>query len=153
MARTKVFISYSHDDEFWRKRVCTFLMVLEREGLVDLWDDGRLRPGEEWLPRLDEELLSARVAVLLISASFLTSDFILEHEVPRIFDRHQADGMIIYPFLIKPCPWQEVSWLARLQIRPVNARPLASSRGVKTEEVLTNLAREIAEIAHGSQLG
>ena len=151
MTRTKVIISYSHDDELWRKRVCTFLTVLEREGLVDLWDDGRLRPGEDWLSRLDEEMLSARVAVLLISANFLTSAFILEHEVPRIFERHQAGGMIIYPFLIKPCPWQEVSWLAQLQIRPANTRALASYRGVKAEEVLTNFAREIAEIAYSTQ--
>jgi hypothetical protein len=151
MTRTKVFMSYSHDDERWRRRACTFLTVLEREGLVELWDDGRLRAGEEWLPRLNEEMLLARVAILLISASFLTSAFILEHEVPRIFDQHQANGMIIYPFLIKPCPWQEVSWLARMQIRPANARPLASFRGVKTEEVLASFAREIAEIAHASQ--
>jgi hypothetical protein len=151
MTRTKVFISYSHDDESWRKRVCTHLTVLEREGLVELWDDGRLRAGEEWLSRLNEEMLSARVAIFLISASFLTSDFILEHEVPRIFDQHQANGMIIYPFLIKACAWQEVSWLARMQIRPANAKPLASFRSATTDEVLASCAREIAEIAHGSQ--
>jgi hypothetical protein len=28
--RTKVFISYSHDDEAWRRGMCTHLQVLEK---------------------------------------------------------------------------------------------------------------------------
>jgi hypothetical protein len=145
----KLFISYCHDDEAWRKRVCAQLMVLERAaGLIELWDDQKLMAGENWRSRLDQELLSAKIAVLLISASFLGSEFIIEHEVLTIFDQHAASGMTIYPLLIKPCDWQDVPWLANIQIRPANGKALASFRTENAiSEVLASCAREIAAIA------
>jgi hypothetical protein len=35
-----VFLSYSHKDEDWKKRLRTHLAVLEAEGLLDVWDAG-----------------------------------------------------------------------------------------------------------------
>jgi len=64
-----------------------------------------------------------------------------------LFDRHEQGGMTVYPLLVKPCPWQEVSWLARLQVRPRDARALASFRGAKVDEVLVEVAREISSMA------
>ena len=123
------------------------LGVLAREGLIDIWDDTRLRAGEAWLSILDEEMRNARIAVLLISASFLTSDFIRDEEVPRLYDRHEADGLTMYPLLVRSCPWQEVPWLARMQIHPRGAKPLASYRSAKVDEVVADVALEIASIA------
>ncbi len=37
MARTKVFISYSHEDAEWMERLKKQLEVLERQGLLDVW--------------------------------------------------------------------------------------------------------------------
>ena len=76
MARTKVFISYSHEDAEWMERLKKQLGVLERQGLLDVWVDTELKAGEEWHNRLHQEMLSAKVAVLLVSADFLTSDFV-----------------------------------------------------------------------------
>ena len=94
-------------------------------------------------------MLKARIAVLLISSSFLTSRFIRDEEVPKIFARHEQDGMKIYPLLLKPCPWKVVKWLASMQLRPPDARPLATFRGAKAEEVLASVALEIASLARG----
>src|SRR5262245_17949778 len=127
--RTKLFISYSHKDVRWLKAVKEQLAVLERERLLNVYDDTRLLAGEAWHARLDSEMSAAKVGLLLISPSFLTSEFILDNEVPRLFDRHAAGGMSIYPLLVRPCPWGLVSWLSKLQIRPQDAerRPKAVS--------------------------
>src|SRR5262249_54876297 len=146
MARTKIFISYSHEDERWRRRVVEQLGVLASEGLIDLWDDRKIGVGEDWFAQIHEQMLNARIAVLLISSAFLTSKFIRETEVPSLFERHEQDGMTIYPLLMKPCPWQEVAWLAKMQLRPTGTKPIASYRGIRVDEVLAEVAREIASL-------
>lgn len=146
MARFKVFVSYSHKDDRWLESVREHLGVLESGGLIDVFADTRIAAGEEWFTRLHQEMLVARLALLLVSASFLRSSFIGNEEVPRIFQQHETDGMTIYPLLVRDCAWQEVDWLAKLQIRPPNAKSLGSMRGAAREACLANVAREVATI-------
>jgi hypothetical protein len=79
MPKPTVFLSYSHQDEIWKDRVSTRLRVL---GELDIWDDRRIDLGATWRPEIQAALEGADVAVLLISADFLTSSFILEQEIP-----------------------------------------------------------------------
>lgn len=151
--RNKIFISYCHDDERWRKRLVSHLAVLAMEGILDLWDDRKLGAGDDWYARIHEQMRSARIAVLLVSSAFLTSKFIREEEVPKLFDRHEQGGMTVYPLLVRPCPWQEVAWLARMQLRPLEGRPLASFKGAKVDEVLVEVAREIGAMARSQSAG
>src|SRR5258706_15073580 len=95
--RERVFISYSHEDLKWLKRYREQRTVLEREGLIDIFDYTLIAGGEGWYSRLDQEMLRARLAVLLVSQPFITSDFIQREEIPRLFDKHSEGGMIIYP--------------------------------------------------------
>ena len=150
MLRQKIFISYSHKDRLWLERIREQLAVLESEGLIDVFEDTRIGAGEDWFERLHQEMLKARLGLLLLSAPFLTSAFIREEEVQLLFDKHEQGGMVIYPLLVRACPWQEVAWLARLQIRPPDAKPVASLRGANREECLANVAREVASIIRGT---
>ena len=52
-----------------------------------------------------DAMARATVAVLLVSADFLTSDFILDEEVPKLLKRRDQEGLLIFPILIKPCAW------------------------------------------------
>jgi TIR domain len=149
--RTKLFISYSHDDERWLERVRTQLTVLERTGLLEVFADTDISAGEAWFSRLEAEITQARVALLLISASFLGSAFILEEEIPRLLDRHEADGMVLYPLLLSDCPWQFVPWLAAKQMRPAGVRPVAERRGGSVDKCLADVAREIASLLNDGQ--
>jgi len=81
-ARARVFISYSHHDVKWLERLRVHLKPLIRKQVVDLWDDTRISPGMDWRREIDTALSAASVAVLLISADFLASDFIVDNELP-----------------------------------------------------------------------
>jgi hypothetical protein len=59
-------------------------------------------------------------------------------------------GLRIFPIIIRPCPWQAVDWLARLQMRPKDGKPLASFTKYKVEEILSNVALEIATLLKDS---
>lgn len=81
--RTKVFISYSHADKEWLERLRRHLKPLDREGRLECWDDTHIRPGDDWKQEIQNALDTAQVAVLLISADFFASDFILNPAVGR----------------------------------------------------------------------
>lgn len=155
--RTKLFISYSHEDIRWLHAVKEQLAVLEREGLLDVYEDTQLQAGEAWFDRLDAEMTSAKVGLLLISAPFLSSGFIRNEEIPRLFDRHAAGGMTIFPLLVRPCSWQHVGWLSKLQLRPQDTkrRPkaVAAYSGAARDQVLADVANEIARIVTASVSG
>jgi hypothetical protein len=146
--RGKVFISYSHEDTKWLKAIKQQLAVLEAEGLVSLCEDTQLEVGEDWYQQLNEKMLNARLGLLLISAPFLSSKFIREEEIRRLFTQHQEGGMKIYPLLVRPCPWERVAWLAKLQLRPQDgkrrAKALSIFEGAAREQILVDVANEIA---------
>jgi hypothetical protein len=57
VARTKVFISYSHKDTKWLKRLQVHLKPLERDGVVERWDDTQIVPGKSGKKRSAMRLL------------------------------------------------------------------------------------------------
>ena len=57
------------------------LSPLIRQGLITVWADYRLGPGQEWKKEIAQNLESAQLIILLISASFLASSFIYENEL------------------------------------------------------------------------
>jgi WD40 repeat protein len=145
-----VFISYSHKDEVWKDRLASHLGVLEKQELLDLWDDRRIEAGEEWFEEIEAAIEDADVAVLLVSADFLNSRFILEEEIPRLLQRRADDGLKVFPVIVRPCLWERIDWLSRLQLRPKGGKPLAKF-GNAWEAPLTQIAGEIYRLAEDSR--
>jgi len=102
-AGKRVFISYSHRDSAFLDRLMVHLKPLQRQGVLDPWVDTRLLAGERWKREIEKALKSARVAVLLISADFLASDFIIENELPPLLHAAEEKGTLIIPVILKPC--------------------------------------------------
>ena len=70
-----LFYSYSHKDEALRERIEEQLVVLRRRGLIAAWHDREIIAGEDWKGKIDEHLDSADIILLLVSPSFLASDY------------------------------------------------------------------------------
>jgi TIR domain len=146
MERVKVFISYSHKDEIWKDRLLTHLSVLDYEGLLHVWTDRRIEVGTAWQAMINDAMSDSRVAVLLVTANFLTSEFILNQEVPSLLELHAQRGMLVLPLLARPCPWKLVSWLAPRQVGPKDGHPLSAGNEVDVDADLTALTYAIASL-------
>jgi hypothetical protein len=151
MTKPLVFISYSHKDEDWKDRLLAQLGVLQEEGFLELWDDRQIGGGEGWYKKIEEAMQVARVAILLISASFLTSKFIRGEEVPRLLERRKNEGLHIFPIIVKPCPWKQVKWLAQMNLRPKDGRPILGGSEFQIETDLAAIAEEINDIIQQTQ--
>ena len=91
--RNQVFISYSHKDKRWLVELKKYLTPLLRDHPIDVWEDTQLRAGERWLDSIENALASAKLAVLLVSANYLASDFIASREMPPILASQSAKGL------------------------------------------------------------
>ena len=142
MTRTKVFISYSHKDEDWKHRLSTHLGVLEEQGLLELWCDRDIEPGRLWA-EINANFAAAKIAVLLISANFPTSKFLLTKEVTPRLTHHEEGGMRSMPVLMKDSGWEAIPWLRRLQMYPRDAKPIIELPEAQVDGALAGVAREL----------
>jgi TIR domain len=102
MVSPQIFLSYSHRDEHYLQSLLPFLSTLERDGLVVVWSDKQIRPGERWREEIDAALHAATIAVLLVSQDFLASTFVRDEELPRILTRQQEGHLIVLPVFLRP---------------------------------------------------
>jgi hypothetical protein len=98
-----IFVSYSHHDKEFLQRLMVHLRPLEKARLIDAWADTKLKAGDRWKNEIEESLKQARVAILLVSADFLASDFIVDNELPPLLAKAESEGTRIIPVIIKPC--------------------------------------------------
>ena len=98
--RDKVFISFSHVDKKWLDRLSTCLAPSVRDGRLAVWTDGNIQAGSLWKVEIQKALDSAKVAVLLVSPSFLASEFISRVEVPALLASAQKKGLTVLWVLV-----------------------------------------------------
>jgi hypothetical protein len=143
--RIEIFISYSHLDEEEKNELLRHLSVLRHQELFDLWSDDRIKVGEPWKTEIEDALIRARVAILLVTKNFLNSDFILNQEVPEILEHHKQELTII-PVIARDCAWRSVEWLARLQVFN-DGLAVWRDEGKHIDKELTEITYLVAEIA------
>ena len=146
MDKPTIFISYSHKDEKWKDLLLPHLKMLQQEGhIMKIWDDREIAYGDNWYDRIEEVMKDADVAVCLISADYLASDFCVKEEIPYLLERRKSEGMLMVPVLLRPCAWEAISWLRQLQIIPRDDKPVSTDYSETYEVVFTDLARSILE--------
>ena len=147
MVQSPIFISYSHRDREWLSRLQAHLGVLQQEGLIDAWSDENLHPGDEWPQGIRDALDRADIAVLLVSAHFLSSRFIMEKEMPILLERRQAGGLKkLLPLVVTPCNWQLSQYLKGIEVRPKHRDSVARGNQADQEADLADLTAEVAKL-------
>lgn len=145
----KVFISYCHSDQKALARLQKHLAPLEQQGLVESWDDTRIKPGARSLEEIEAALKLAKVAVLLVSADFLASSFITRKEIPEILKAEQSRGLVVLPVILSKCQ-VDASPLEPFQAVNPPSRLLTSMDRGEKEEVWDKVARAVREAVAGS---
>ena len=140
-----VFISYSHKDDVWLERFRPHLGMLQRDHLLQFWSDLDVPPGADIPPAITAAMQRARVAVLLISADYLDSDFARRKEIPPLFERRIRDGLIVIPVMLRACLWRRLPWLADMKILPKDARPIAAGTQHDWDQDFTTIADAVLQ--------
>ena len=120
-----VFVSYAHEDEALRKKLSDHLGGLRHGGYIEDWSDGQVVPGQEWAPEIIRRLDEADIILLLITSSFLGSEFIGRVELTKALERHRHGDAIVIPVILKPADWQSAG-LAGLQALPQDAKAVST---------------------------
>ena len=146
MAQPRIFVSYSHADTKHMDRLLVHLAPLKSAADLEIWTDEQIAGGDAWAPAIDQAISNATLAIFLVTADFLNSDFITRKEVPSLLERRQNEGLRLYPILAKPCAWQAIQWLSAIQIRPTGAKPVWRSGGRYAEDELARIVLELLAI-------
>lgn len=149
--RPTVFISYSHADTECLRRLQIHLRPLERENEIELWDDTRIAGGARWREEIEMALERAAIAILLISADFLASDFVVNNELPPLLMAAEERGTTILPVVLKPCRFLRDRNLSVFQAMNDPATPLLTLPIADQEGLYARVAERIEnEINAGS---
>jgi predicted nucleotide-binding protein len=141
-----VFISYSHQDSAWLDKLRVHLKPLEYEYGIEIWDDTKIKPGSKWQEKIERALESAKVALLLVSANFLASEFIRNEELPKLLTAAERKGTTILMIIVGPCLFERTKSLSRFQALNTPSKPLAAMKPFERDIVFVKAADSIAEL-------
>jgi tetratricopeptide (TPR) repeat protein len=147
-----IFISYSHKDSVELEYVRSHLGPIASLGSMTVWSDEELQIGDDWKGDINSAIDACTVFILLVSRHSLSSKFILEVELPRVFPRWQSKQIRFCPILVTPCHMDGLWWLDALNRRPKNGEALSELDESARDREMTTIVGDIAKLA-GPSMG
>ena len=149
-----IFMSYSHKDEDLRNQLETHLAMLKRDGVIDLWHDHRILPGDEFEKAISDALEGAQVIMLLVSPDFLDSDYCYDKELQRAMERHHSGEARVLPVILRHCDWHSASF-GKLLATPPEGKPIMKWADIDEAffRVTQDIRRAIEAIETGTTVG
>lgn len=144
--RDKVFISYSHKDILFFERIMVHLKPLFGDGNIDVWSDKRIKPGEKWNKEIEKALEVTKVAILIISADFIASDYINQKELPELIKANYAEGATIIPLFLKPANLSRFENVTQYQGVNSPAATIIDLNENEQEKVFVKLSQRVEEL-------
>lgn len=139
----RVFISYSHKDEDLRSELEVHLAYLKNQGSVEIWQDRRLLPGDNFDHTIREEIDTADVILLLISSDFLASSYCFGIEMTRALERHSSGEARAIAVILRPCEWKQTE-LSQYLATPTDGR--AITRWPDRDEAFLDVTQSIRRV-------
>lgn len=122
-ARIACYLSFASRDVELCAELCTALAPWERARGARVWHRGMLDPGLR-LTRVEDELASAEVIVLLLSADHAAEE-ITERETERALARHMRGEARVVPIVARPFFWRGTP-MRELAVLPSDGRALTA---------------------------
>ncbi len=141
----KIFYCYAHEDKDLRDRIDKHLGILKRLGQVVGWYDREIQAGTEWEHEIEENLGTAHIILLLVSADFVDSDYCYGVEMKKALELHRAGQARVLPILLRPVDWQDAPF-ATLQMLPTEAKPITQWKD--QDEALEDVAKGIRNVVN-----
>ena len=144
-SRPLVFISYARADQEWLERLLDYLKPLKREADLEIWNDGRIATGSRWREQIEADLQAAWVAVLLVSADYLASDYVMDRELPFLLEAAQDRGLPVLSVIVSPCRFERTP-LRQFQAVNSPTSPLTGKSQREQDHILAIVAESIRKI-------
>src|SRR5436305_7340665 len=144
----KVFISYANADKELRQKLEEHLSLLKHSGKIVIWKDQQILPGANWDHHIQTHLKDADMILLLVSASFIASNYCWDREVQKALELHKAGTVRLIPIILRPVDnWQSTP-LGQLLALPTGARPVTQwdDQDAAFEAVAQGIRRVVEEI-------
>lgn len=142
--RDKVFVSYSRSDMDYLEEIKKHFKPFENQ--INFWDNTKILPGQNWKKEIESAMSNVKVVILLLSADFLASDFIISNELPPLLKAAENDGVVILTVILRPCLFEVIDELYQYQtMNPAN-KPILKMDIVEREELYVNLVRQTQRI-------
>ena len=122
--RDAIFISYAREDDAWRTRFENELARLPGHLRRRVWTDQQIDPGTKWNDGIESALMATRVAVLLVSRAFVSSEFILKSELPAVLQAADRGQLTLFWVMLETCSVDGIGLAERQAALPVDP-PLA----------------------------
>jgi tetratricopeptide (TPR) repeat protein len=149
----KLFISYAREDEDYKDKLVEHLKVLARRDVIASWHDGLLAAGQEWNEEIVKSLNEARVVLLLVSHSFIASDYISRVELAQAGERYERGEVSVIPVLVSNVHgWQSVPFgrrtLGAFQAVPRSLKFIADwpNQNAAFAEVVAEIEKAVSEL-------
>lgn len=126
-APVRIFYAYARRDEQLRERLEEQLAALRQQGIIEEWHDRQIVPGSEWDQAIGDQLEAADIILLLVSSSFIASDYCRNRETQRALERHRAEEARVIPVILRSCDWKHTP-LKDLQALPRDGKPVVEWR-------------------------
>jgi replicative DNA helicase len=151
-SKIRVFYSYSHKDEVFREQLEEHLAILRRTGLIYDWSDRKIAPGRDWKNEIDEKLLAADLILLLVSSSFIASDYCTEKELSTAMSLHESGKARVVPIFVRPTVFSGAPF-AGLQGLPKDAVSISewSNVDLAWQNVAIGIQKVLEEISEQKQ--
>lgn len=145
--RDKVFVSYSISDKNYLDEIKKHFKPFKDQ--ISFWDNSRILPGQNWKAEITEAISQTKVIILLVSADFLASDFIISNELPPLLKAAENEGAVILIVILRPCLFELIDELNQYQtMNPINKSVLKMDV-IEKEELYVNLVRQTNRILAG----
>jgi len=148
----QIFISYSHEDKNFLEELLVHIKPLEAKFDFSVWSDSRLEPGASWEKEIKAALANVDIAILLISAHYLASDFIKDIELPKLLKRSETGEVRVIPIVVRPSPWAHTP-LAYFQSLPRDGRSFSELGDVERDQAWLTLYEVLEAELHNLSEG
>ena len=114
----KIFITYSHKNTEAKDELITWLAVLKSEGLISIWHDNEILPGDKWRDTIFDNLTDSDILLYLTSVHSLAS----ENCNKELASALNAEIRVI-PIILDHCDWENHQ-LSDFQALPDKGNPI-----------------------------
>lgn len=121
----EVFYSYTDQDNDLRQQLDNHLSLLRRQKLISRWYNRNVEVGGVFEPEIKMRLNTAHIILLLVSPSFMASDYCYDQEMRRAMERHEAGNACVIPVILRPTDWAGAPF-GKLQALPGQGKAITT---------------------------